>query len=121
MAWLEERLEGPWFNGADFGWADVSVAPMVNRSVVYGYGPAEGSKLKDWHKRLCERDSVKQTFAEFEKGLVGFKDPRVKEAYLSGARKREYRDSRLEWMVKSGAMEIVTKGMENNNIRFSWP
>lgn len=121
QAWLEERLEGPWFNGAEFGWADVSAAAYVNRSVIYGFGPADGSKLKEWHKRLCERDSVKKTFDEFDKGLEGMRSPAVREAYLSGQRKREYRDHRLEWMVKSGALEIITKGLEKDNIRFTWP
>lgn len=121
QTWLEARLEGPWFNGAHFGWADLSVAPMVNRSVAYGMGPAEGSKLKEWHARLCKRESVKKTFEEFERGLEGLRSPAVREAYLSGQRKREYRDHRLEWMVKSGGLEIVTKGLERDNIRFSWP
>lgn len=121
QAWLEERLEGPWFNGDHFGWADISVAPMLNRSVVYGFGPAEGSKLKEWHRRLCERESVKKTLEEFDKGLEGLRSPAIKEAYLSGKRKREYRDHRLEWMVKSGGLEIVTAGMEKGNVRFSWP
>ena len=88
---------------------------------MYGYGPAEGSRLQEWHARLCQRDSVKRTFDEFEQGLVGMRSPAVREAYLSGQRKREYRDHRLEWMVKSGAMEIVTKGLERDNIRFTWP
>lgn len=121
QAWLEERLEGPWFGGAEFGWADLSVAAMVNRSVAIGYGPAEGSRLREWHTRLCERESVKRTFEEFEKGLQGLRSPEVKEAYLSGKRKREYRDHRLEWMVKSGGLSIVTEGLEKENIRFSWP
>ena len=38
-----------------------------------------------------------------------------------GGRKREYRDHRLEWMLKSGGLEIVTQGLRDDNIRFSWP
>lgn len=121
QGWLEERLTGPWFNGETFGWADLSVVPIVNRSTVYGLGPAEGSKLQDWLKRASERESVKKTFEEYYKGLEGFKDPRIKQAYLSGARKRQYRDHRLEWLVKSGGLDIVTKGMQDDNIRFCWP
>lgn len=119
--WLEERLEGPWFDGERFGWADLSAAPMINRSVMYGCGPAEGSRLWEWHRRLGERESVRATFAEYERGLEALRNPAIKEAYLSGARKREYRDHRLEWMLKSGGLEIVTKGLEKDNIRFSWP
>jgi glutathione S-transferase/RNA polymerase-associated protein len=33
--------------------------------------------------------------------------------------KREYRDHRLEWMIRSGGMEVVLEGLAANNIRFS--
>ena len=39
----------------------------------------------------------------------------------SGAMRREYRDHRLEWMIKSGGMEVVLDGIARNNIRFTWP
>ena len=35
-----------------------------------------------------------------------------------GLFKREYRDHRLEWMIKAGGIEVVTKGLERDNIRF---
>ena len=74
-----------------------------------------------WHERLRERESVRVTFEEYDKGLEGMRDPKIRDAYLSGVRKREYRDHRLEWMVKSGAVEIVRKGMDDGNVRFTWP
>ena len=43
------------------------------------------------------------------------------ELYTSGRRRREYRDHRLEWMVKSGGIEVVLAGLRDGNIRFSWP
>ena len=36
-----------------------------------------------------------------------------------GLFKREYRDHRLEWMVKSGGIDVVLRGLERANIRFS--
>ena len=39
----------------------------------------------------------------------------------SGEMRREYRDHRLEWMIKSGGMEVVRDGIAKNNIRFTWP
>jgi len=33
--------------------------------------------------------------------------------------KREYRDHRLEWMLRSGAVDVVLEGMRRGNIRFS--
>jgi len=35
--------------------------------------------------------------------------------------RREYRDHRLEWMIKSGGIDVVSKGLEEDTIRFSWP
>jgi glutathione S-transferase/RNA polymerase-associated protein len=40
-------------------------------------------------------------------------------AVQSGRFKREYRDHRLEWMIRSGGIEVVIEGIQNNNIRFS--
>ena len=48
QGWLTQRLgDNEWFGGTGFGWADVAVAPMVNRSVIYGLGPAAGSLLAE--------------------------------------------------------------------------
>jgi glutathione S-transferase/RNA polymerase-associated protein len=33
--------------------------------------------------------------------------------------KREYRDHRLEWMIKSGGISVVQDGLDRNNIRFT--
>ena len=120
QAWLEEKLgDALFFAGEGFGWADCAVAPIVNRSVTYGLGPEEGSKLKAWHGRIRERESVRKTFEEYEEA-VG-KMPAMADVYKKGDRKREYRDHRLDWMIKAGGMDVVRKGMEKSNVRFSWP
>ena len=120
QAWLTERLgQSPWFGGETFGWADAAVAPMVNRSVHYGMGPALGSPLANWHSRLRDRPSVATTFAEFDAVATRMGD--LAGAYASGERRREYRDHRLEWMVKSGGIDIVLAGLRDNTIRFPWP
>ena len=38
---------------------------------------------------------------------------------LSGHFVREYRDHRLEWMLRSGGVDIVLDGIQRKNIRFS--
>lgn len=120
QAWLGERLGGaPWFGGDRFGWADAAAAPMVNRSVYYGMGPAAGSPLAQWHARLKERPSVQQTFAEFDQAAAAMAG--LADVYRSGGRSREYRDHRLEWMIRSGGIEVVQAGLRDRNIRFSWP
>lgn len=120
QAWLTERLgEADWFGGARFGWADAAAAPMVNRSVHYGLGPDAGSPLARWHARLCERPAVAATFAEFDAAAAQM--AAASEHYTTGGRRRAYRDHRLEWMVRSGGVEVVLAGLREDNIRFSWP
>jgi hypothetical protein len=36
-----------------------------------------------------------------------------------GRHRRQYRDHRLDWMLRSGGLEIVVDGMRANNLRFS--
>ena len=118
--WLTDRLgDAPWFNGASFGWADVSVAPYVNRSFHYGFGTAPGSPLDKWRHRIRERPAVAKTFREFEAACEHMGDAAARLA--SGAIRREYRDHRLEWMMKSGGVQIVLDGLAKNNIRLTWP
>ncbi|WP_027173159.1 glutathione S-transferase family protein [Methylobacterium sp. 10] len=120
QAWLTGRLGGgDWFGGTRFGWADAAAAPMVNRSVHYGLGPEAGSPLAAWHGRLRERASVAETFAEFDAAAAEM--VKASDLYTTGGRRREYRDHRLEWMVKSGGVEVVLAGLREGNIRFPWP
>ena len=120
QAWSTERLDGaPWFGGERCGWADAAAAPMVNHSVHYGTGPVRGSPLALWHARLRERPSVGATFAEFDAAAARMSE--AAGAYISGERRREYRDHRLEWMVKSGGIDVVLAGLRDNTIRFPWP
>jgi glutathione S-transferase len=120
--WLTGRLGGaPWFGGATFGWADAAVAPLLHRSVLNGMGPPSGSALAGWYQRLLERASVATTFAEYAAAAAAARMPATVEAFRSGAKVREYRDHRLEWMIKSGGIEVVLAGLRDGNIRFSWP
>jgi len=120
QAWLAERLaDKAWFGGDEFGWADAAAAPMVNRSAYYGMGPAPGSPLAGWHDRVSQRPAVAATFAEFDSAAARMKD--MADAYVGGVRRREYRDHRLEWMIKSGGIDVVLAGLKDGNIRFAWP
>jgi glutathione S-transferase len=118
FSWLEKQLgENAWFNGADFGWADLSVVPYVAASMSMGNRPPEASRLSAWFGRTMKRPAVSQTVGEamaFDRGTSN-----VAEALAQGLFKREYRDHRLEWMIKSGGLEVVIKGLEADNIRFT--
>ena len=118
FAWLDDQLgDRTWFNGETFGWGDLSVFPHVGAAISVGNRPAAGSKLAAWLERALARDSVASTVAEaraFEMPVAALSD-----AVRAGLFKREYRDHRLEWMIKSGGLEVVVKGLEAGNIRFS--
>ena len=43
----------------------------------------------------------------------------IPQLVASGHFKREYRDHRLDWMMRSGGAEIVLEGMRKGNIRFT--
>ncbi len=119
--WLSGQLEDrTWFNGASFGWGDLAVVPFVNGITRFGFEP-EG-KLRDWHTRVNERPSVITCREAAEE--VAFDGPNsdiegLKAAVTAGAFKREYRDHRLEWMIKSGGISVVLDGLDKDNIRFT--
>jgi glutathione S-transferase/RNA polymerase-associated protein len=118
QTWLTRQLGvRDWFNGASFGWGDLSVVPYVAGSVGFGNAPAEGSPLGKWLARARERDSVATTLKEA--GAAASAMETVADIVKQGLFKREYRDHRLEWMIKSGGIEVVLQGLEKNNIRFS--
>jgi RNA polymerase-associated protein len=86
---------------------------MVNRSVHHGMGPVLGSPFAAWHARLRERPSVAATFIELEAAAARMSE--AAGAYTSGEPRREYRDHRLEWMVKSGGIDVVLAGLRDSN------
>jgi len=117
-AWLERRLgAAPWFNGDAFGWGDLAVVPAVQAATAAGNPPAPGSRLAAWWERARARPSVAAVLAAAEAALAGFE--MVPQLVESGAFKREYRDHRLEWMLRNGGTEIVIEGMRKGNIRFT--
>lgn len=118
QARLERELGGrEWFNGSGFGWGDLAVLPYLQTSKFYGFAPKPESRLAAWLERANSRDSVRKTVAA---GVESFKGVEQLPALIeSGAFKRQYRDHRLEWMIRSGGAEIVLRGMEKDNLRFS--
>ncbi|MEE8311954.1 MAG: glutathione S-transferase family protein [Candidatus Binatia bacterium] len=120
QAWLERQLgERPWFNGDAFGWGDLSVVPYVNASLLFGQAPKEGSPLAEWHARANERPSVART-AEAAMQVATSGMEAIGALIESGSFKREYRDHRLEWMIRSGGLSIVEQGISAATIRFSY-
>ncbi len=117
-AYLARQLgDSPWFNGPTFGWGDLAVVPAVYAAALTGNPPPAGSALAAWFARVQERPSVARTFQAVTEALPGF--DMIPQLVASGHFKREYRDHRLEWMLRSGGDAVVRDGMAKGNIRFT--
>lgn len=117
FAWLDEQLgTRPWFNGQTFGYADLCVAPHVNAAGRFEISPDSSSALGQWLDRVNKHKSVALTQKE---ALAAELDPAQMQAALTAGFQREYRDHRLEWMVRAGGLEVVTAGLAAKNIRFN--
>lgn len=117
QAWLERELQGrEWFNGATFGWGDAAVVPHLNTSASRGNPPRPGGRLADWLTRANERPSVAACVASVRAAAKAMPD--LGALVASGKFKRQYRDHRLEWMLRSGGLPIVLDGIEKQTIRF---
>ncbi len=117
-AWLERELgAAQFFNGASFGYGDLSVYPHVRGSVIWGVPPKAGTPLAAWLARIEERPSVRKT-VEAAAQFAGSMDS-LAQILESGAFARQYRDHRLEWMMRSGGVEVVLEGLKKKTIRFS--
>jgi glutathione S-transferase len=117
--WLERELgDRTWLNGDAFGWGDLSAWPYVAGSAMNGFPPPAGSHLAAWLERASARDSTQRCAAAVGPVLESFQNlgPLVE----SGAFVREYRDHRLEWMMRSGGVEVVLDGIARKNVRFSF-
>jgi glutathione S-transferase/RNA polymerase-associated protein len=121
QAWLEPQLSARgWFNGDAFGMGDLCVVPFVNGSLGFGNGPKAGTRLAEWLVRVNERPSVaasaraaREAAAQAATSLGA-----AAELIASGRFKREYRDHRLEWMIRSGGLQVVLDGIAQDNVRF---
>ncbi len=113
---LERELAGrDYFNGTRFGWGDLSVYPYVTASAGYGVAPA--GALAAWLARVSERDSIQKCAAAALEALAGFQN--LAPIIEQGLFVREYRDHRLEWMLRTGGSQVVLDGLAKKNIRFS--
>ena len=118
-AYLERALDGrACFNGDTFGWGDLAVIPFVHAAALTGAPPAAGSRLGDLARRAsCSARASPAPSRRRPQSMTGLRDAAA--AGRIGSVPREYRDHRLEWMLRSGGVDIVLDGMRKGNIRFS--
>ena len=118
VTWLTGQLgQSEFFNGESFGYADIAVFPYLQTAALYRMGPPTGSPLADWLNATRVRPSVQCVIADAKAEVIGFKA--AGERIQSGQWPRQYRDHRLDWMVRSGGLEIVAAGQQDGTIRFS--
>ena len=117
--WLDAELgRSEWFNGSDFGWGDLCVIPFVNGAARFDLLPEADTGLARWLARINGRPAVSEVTAAARSAEL---DPAtMKEAVAQGF-KREYRDHRLEWMVRAGGLQVVADGIAAGNLRFATP
>lgn len=116
--WLDAKLGGkPWFNGDAFGWGDIACAPYINRSAAIGYTPPAGSGLAAWLTRVNQRPSVAKVIEQMKQVIANLPD--MAALLAEGKIQRQYRDHRLEWMIRGGGLSVVQEGIEKGTIRFS--
>jgi glutathione S-transferase/RNA polymerase-associated protein len=116
---LERDLDGREFmNGARFGRGDAAVLPHLGTSELFGMPLGDRfPRLTAWLVRCRERASVQQEARELAECLR----TELAGGPASGRMPivRQYRDHRLEWMMKSGGTNIVLAGLEQGTIRFA--
>ncbi len=118
-AYLERELgEYIWFGRSRFGRADLAVHSHCMNSVIFGITPPEGSALGAWYDRMNQRHEVMRATNEAIASAEAM-NAVLLDLVNSGAFKRQYRDHRLEWMIRSGGMDVVRDGMAAGTIRFS--
>ncbi len=116
-AWLEPHLsKSGWFNGEKYGWGDICVVPFVNGAARFEILPEHGSRLAHWLERVNERDDVKLVTDAAKAAEL---DPQMMRAAIEAGFKREYRDHRLEWMIRAGGLAVVADGIAADSVRFN--
>ena len=115
---LERELEGRrWMNGGDFGRGDLVVHPHIAGSQGLGYALSDRHpRLMDWERRVAVRSSVKRVLNESAECLRSMRSGQHDEP---SDVVRQYRDYRLEWMLKTGGTDIVVEGLLLGTIRFA--
>lgn len=117
-AWLEGMLgDREWLTGACFGWGDLAALPYMTMTSIFGIEPPAGSRLAGWLARGRKRPSVAATVDEALATIPAMEN--VAQWAASGVFKRQFRDHRLEWMIRSGGLQVVLDGLKADNIRFT--
>ena len=119
FSWLDHQLgNDPYFNGSHVGWGDICVVPFVNGATRFGLYPESETALSAWHTMINEHEHVIACKTEADAWEL---DPALMQEALAAGFKREYRDHRVEWMIRAGGITVVEAGLQADNLRFNEP
>ena len=82
-----------------------------------GNKPAPQSRLDSWLRAMRGRPSAQRVKSDVIATLAQF--AAIAQRIASGQQQRQYRDHRLDWMMRSGGVEIVVDGFKARTLRFS--
>ncbi len=114
---LERELDGrEYFTGDVFGIADCALLPHVGAAAMNGLKAGEDRpRLTAWVKSAVKRDAARADREDATRALAAL----GQDVEGAKSRPRQYRDHRLEWMLRNGGLSIVTEGLANGTIQFS--
>jgi glutathione S-transferase/RNA polymerase-associated protein len=119
---LDRELDGrPWMNGAAFGRGDAAVYPHITGAAFFGAPlDARHARLAAWSARCAEHPAVR---ADADQLGAWVRENMGSGNAAAGGQGtmpvvRQYRDHRLEWMMKSGGVEVVRRGLAAGTIKF---
>jgi glutathione S-transferase/RNA polymerase-associated protein len=117
-AWLEALIgRSEWLAGERFGWGDLAALPFVTMSSMFGVDPPAESAVAGWLERSRRKPSVSRTVDEALATIPGMES--IADSLAAGSFRRQFRDHRLEWLIRSGGMQVVLDGWAKGDIRFT--
>lgn len=118
FAWLESQLGGrDWFNGDAYGMGDMAVLPYMQTASLYKAAPAVDTPLGRWFERAKAQPGFQRCLVDAKAEIADFRS--ATEKVMSGRWPRQYRDHRLDWIVRAGGINIVRDGLAAGTIRLS--
>ena len=104
-------------NGENFGRGDAAVYPHITGSAFFGMPlDPKFDRLADWAARCAEQPAVRADAYQLAKWMQQNLGGGAGAAPMPVV--RQYRDHRLEWMMKSGGVDVVLRGLAAGTIRF---
>ena len=105
-----------YFGGSEIDRLDICVIPHINAARAMRMAPQQ-TNLLGWRERMNARKSVSTTLAEAKESLGDYKI--LMRSIKAGEAKRQFRDHRLDWLLRANGNEILQARIRADNIRYS--